>query len=455
MTFSSWFNPVWAERVSLEHESCARGWFLPLPSPWSSVCSRGAAHPAGVQSCGGSWFWQPSPGVPVCVPVSGLQQCPAGLCASSARWDVLERSEGLWGAPPASVGACNSLRGSRRAGGHGPSWPSTAEVEQRRVGYGLGGPVAARCRLVFPWWLCWAGRGPGSPGVPRRAAALAAGSGSCPRQVPPGLVIQEAGAVQEEPPAPGGRRGGRQETTPLIHALLGSACVTHPPAAQGELRRLPLGAAGGPGHCHPFPAQVLWGSGRGAGGDAVPRPSGTGSSWKGSPRFLPPGTLGGCPRFPGSRAHGSARASSCCLVCSLSSSFPRSLCPVAEHWGTAGGEWGRVLPSQHGSGPLPPLAWRSPPAAARAPGWGGPSCRPQLRPAGERGSEPGGHFPPPHARAGLGWPFPSARNRSRTRVLPVCGGAAGAAPALHQPKVGGPGGDAGPGVGARRECGVL
>lgn len=313
---------------------------LCLPPPGSpGPC---AAHPSwGAELWEGAASGSPAPGGPGAHPslraaaISGMYWGAAG---PGNPWSC--PGQGGLGVAPAS-------------GGGGVAVPSTAPTGRsavvRPAKHGGGevcglwsggplGPVAATCRLVFPLRLCQAGRGPGSLGVLRRAA-LAAGSGSvppCPLQVPPGSVIQEARAVQEEPPAPGGRRGG-QETTPLIHALLGSACVTHPPAAQGELRRLPLGAVGGRGAATPSPPRC-----RGeAAGDAVPWPSGTGSSWKGSPRFLPPGTLGGCPRFPGSRAHGPGTAAPERAAgvgsCSLSSSFPWFLCLIAEHWGTAGG----------------------------------------------------------------------------------------------------------------------
>lgn len=114
-------------------------------------------------------------------------------------------------------------------------------------------------------------------------------------------VIQEARAEQEEPPAPGGRRGGRKPLLPfmLCWALPASRSLR----STGRAEPLPLGAAGGPGRCHPLLS--LWGSGcraRGLPGNAPALPS--------SPH--------GCPRFPGM-----AGVRSHCL----GSSFPQSLCP--------------------------------------------------------------------------------------------------------------------------------
>lgn len=115
------------------------------------------------------------------------------------------------------------------------------------------------------------------------------------------LVIQEARAEQEEPPAPGGRRGGRKPLLPfmLCWALPASRSLR----STGRAEPLPLGVAGGPGRCLPLPS--LWGSGcraRGLPGNAPALPS--------SPH--------GCPRFPGMAALGPTASA-------LPS--PPSLCP--------------------------------------------------------------------------------------------------------------------------------
>lgn len=93
------------------------------------------------------------------------------------------------------------------------------------------------------------------------------------------LVIQEARAEQEEPPAPGGRRGGRKPLLPfmLCWALPASRSLR----STGRAEPLPLGAAGGAGAL-PSPPQPLG-----------KRLLGTGASWKCSctsflPTWLPP-----------------------------------------------------------------------------------------------------------------------------------------------------------------------
>lgn len=262
-----------------------------------------------------------------------------------------------------------------------------------------------------------------------------------------------------------GGGGGGQETTPLIHALLCSACVTHPPAMQGELRRLPLGVAG------------VGAGGWGAATPSLPRCSGQevtlrpgrallgggGPFLEGLAAFpsaghalrLPPLSREPCPR---QRAAGAGS-------CSLSSSFPRSLRPVAERWGGDGDASCPASPG--GSGPLPALARRNPQAAAGARG-GGTRLSATAAPGWSVwGAGGGGAFPAPSPILGLGWLFPSgsAGNEAGQRALlwGCCPPGSGqgwprAAPARCQPRGLGGGwgrGDAGPGVGAGRECGVL
>lgn len=102
------------------------------------------------------------------------------------------------------------------------------------------------------------------------------------------LVIQEARAEQEEPPAPGGRRGGRKPLLPfmLCWALPASRSLR----STGRAEPLPLGAAGG---------------GRGA---ATPSPAfgeaaaGHGGFLEMLPHFLPPHTA--APAFQGWQAFG-------------------------------------------------------------------------------------------------------------------------------------------------------
>lgn len=248
------------------------------------------------------------------------------------------------------------------------------------------------------------------------------------------MVIQEARAEQEEPPAPGGRRGGRKPLLPfmLCWALPASRSLR----STGRAEPLPLGAAGGPGRCLPLPS--LWGSGcraRGLPGNAPALPS-----------FLPTG----CPCFPGMAGARSRR---------LCSSFPRSPLPrSAEEEGQSRGMTHPALPGQQecgragGSVPLPPRHrqtpghrhWMRGPAGDPTRAWGGISCSSSSslpRPCFCRLDLPG-WFP----CASLGLP-PSP-----------CGAGAHWGPAQSWgPGVSGAGGrgDAGPGVGARRECGVL
>lgn len=261
------------------------------------------------------------------------------------------------------------------------------------------------------------------------------------------LVIQEARAEQEEPPAPGGRRGGRKPLLPfmLCWALPASRSLR----STGRAEPLPLGAAGGAGAL-PSPPQPLG-----------KRLLGTGASWKCSctsflPTWLPPLSRDGRRAVP----------------------LLRLFLPPVPLPSSAEGEEQRrgmthpALPGLQECGrgtlslcPSAPIGTDKP-LGTDTGGWmGGPSCAQLGTPQGLRG----GHFLLPLLIRALALPLPSGS----ARMVSLClfGGAAlpsrargslGAPPALCQPRVGGPGvsgaggrGDAGPGVGARRECGVL
>lgn len=204
LTFSSWFNPVWAKGVSLEQESRARGWLLPLPSPARVPVEPGllpGCCPAqlGCRAVGGGWFWQPNPGGPGAHPglraaalSGGAVQLPTGVggkvgCTGEQQGQGTHgaaRSGGL-GVPPASEGACN-------IGQPATVFPSQAQQRQRRgvwatVWWPTGG-CGCNCAAWFsPSRLCQAGRGPGSPGVPRRA-----GNAGCGKQL--GASLPAAGS---------------------------------------------------------------------------------------------------------------------------------------------------------------------------------------------------------------------------------------------------------------------
>lgn len=388
-----------------------------------------------------------SPRVPVHVPVSGLQQRPAGLCTSSARWDVLERSEGLWG-PPLHLWGLVMLPSSKW-----PCWPSTAEVEQRRVGYGLGGPVAARCRLVFPG------------GCARRAGALAAracrGAG-CGKQLLPTAGSSRAGDSGSRGCAGGtastwGAEGGGGRK-PLLSFML---CWALP--ASRILRQR--------GDCC---ADFLWGrqGGRGAATPSLPRCFGEAAAGQEVTRCPGPAARG----LPGRARHASFRRARSAAAPAFQGAVPTAAPGEQRLLHLQPRLFLPSLPSPHcgalgdGEGRNGDTSCPASPALARCPPWHGKAPRQQRERRG--GGDPavghscarleskaeslGGISRPP--TLGLGWAgLSDLPGTAAGRVfLPVSvGGLLGAAPALRQPKVGGPGGDAGPGVGARRECGVL
>lgn len=224
--------------------------------PWRSC--RVLPIPAGVQSCGRG---QPGPGVTVHVLASGLQIFLMGLCSSALVWAARWDGRGSQEPVELRVPPCTGL------------WPPPDRAQRAEEG---------------GWATVWRWLREAAPHLPAHRRFLRS-------------VIQEARAEQEEPPAPGGRRGGRKPLLPfmLCWALPASRSLR----STGRAEPLPLGAAGGPGRCHPLLS--LWGSGcraRGLPGNAPALPS--------SPH--------GCPRFPGM-----AGGRSHCL----GSSFPQSLCP--------------------------------------------------------------------------------------------------------------------------------